>query len=149
MVHTGNEIVDVIINEKGEEAKKYATSIEVDGDMKGISIAPMDLCTIFSNLLDNAIEATSLVEETKRIIKICVRKTGDFCFLSIENYTASKVEISEQMHTTKSKKSDHGFGIGNVERTVKKYGGEFRLDCQERNNYYVFTAEVMMPFLKD
>lgn len=145
VVQTGNEIVDAIINEKAEEAEKFHIQMDVDGDFKSINIPAMDLCTIFANLLDNAVEASKSVKEGERQITVSTKKTGSFLFLTIKNNVASYVEISDTMKTTKSNKKDHGFGIENVERAVKKCGGEFRLDCGKAAGNYVFTAEVMLP----
>lgn len=144
-IRTGNEIVDAIISEKSEEAKKDKIKLHVEGDFKEIHISAMDLCTILSNLLDNAIQATKELKETGKEIFVSARKTGNFFFLSVENITACNVEISDRIKTTKSNKKEHGFGIGNVGKTVKKCGGEFRLDCCKRGENYVFTAEVMVP----
>ena len=145
VVQTGNEIVDAIINEKAEEAEKFHIQMDVDGDFKSINIPAMDLCTIFANLLDNAVEASKSVKEGERQITVSTKKTGSFLFLTIKNNVASYVEISDTMKTTKSNKKDHGFGIENVEQAVKKCGGEFRLDCGKAAGNYVFTAEVMLP----
>lgn len=144
-IRTGNEIIDAIINEKAGEAEQFKIKIQVDGDFKGITIAAMDLCTIFSNLLDNAVEAVKSVKESDREIIVSTKKTGSFLFLTIENNTAFEVEISDNIKTTKNNKKEHGFGIGNVDKAVKKYGGEFRLDCRKVSEHYVFTAEVMLP----
>lgn len=147
-IRTGNEIVDAIISEKMEEAENFKIKIHVDGDFKGINISAMDLCTILSNLLDNAVEATKVVKEPHREIFVSAKKTGSFFFLTVKNRTAFYVEISDGMKTTKSNKKEHGFGIGNVDRAVKRCGGEFRLDCNKSAENYVFTAEVMVPLGK-
>lgn len=144
-IRTGNGIVDAIINEKAKEAEKFKIKIQVDGEFKGITIAAMDLCTIFSNLLDNAVEAAKAVKESNREIVVSARKTGSFLFLTVENNTVFEVEISDHIKTTKSNEKEHGFGIGNVDKAIKKYGGEFRLDCRRVEENYVFTAEVMLP----
>ena len=144
-VRTGNEIVDAIVSEKAEDSKKWKVEIVVDGDFKGVNLSAMSLCTILANLLDNAIEAAKAVKEEDRKIVVCARKTGRFWFLTIENNTAFFVEISKEMQTTKSNQKEHGFGIGNVDREVKKCGGEFRLECRKMTEKYVFMAEVMLP----
>ena len=49
--------------------------------------------------------------------------------------------ISEDTHiTSKADKALHGYGIGNIRRTVEKYGGMMRLSCAER----VFTVEIIL-----
>lgn len=144
-VKTGNEIVDAIINEKSADTKESKIKINVDGNFKEIYIPALDLCTILSNLLDNAVEAVSNVDESEREILLSTRKTGNFIFLTVKNSTFDFVEISDKIKTTKSNKKKHGFGIENVRKAVLKCGGEFHLNCSKEKENYIFTAEVMLP----
>ena len=69
--HTGNEFLDVIISDKIKKAHAEGINIECDIDFSsGSFIEPLDISTIFGNILDNAIEATKKVknEEKKYIL---------------------------------------------------------------------------------
>lgn len=56
-VWTKCEIIDLIINLKLQEAKEKGKTIEVESDIfESINISDTDICAIFSNLIDNAIE---------------------------------------------------------------------------------------------
>lgn len=147
VVRTGNEIADAIINEKTINVQEYNIRINVDGNFRAINIPAIDLCTILSNLLDNAIEAVKKLDESERDISISTGITGNFIFLSIKNNLSDYIEIQDTTETTKSDRMNHGFGIENVKRAVSKCGGEMKLDCHMAENNYVFTAEVMLPRL--
>lgn len=137
---TGNEIADAIISEKQAYAK-----IAVDGDFKGLRISSMHLCTILSNLLDNAIEAVSYVPDKDREITLTIRKTGNFMYISVKNPTTEYVEISDNIETGKTDKNNHGFGLKNVKKAVSECGGTFILECAKENKLYIFKAEVVLP----
>ena len=59
---TGNRFLDIILRDKIEMAQSDNIHIEDDINMDGIKMFdPFDISTIFGNLLDNAIEALSLI----------------------------------------------------------------------------------------
>ena len=145
VVRTGNEIADAIINEKTVNAREYGIRINVDGNFREINIPAIDLCTILSNLLDNAIEAVKKLAEADRKISILTGRAGNFIFVSIKNNVVNPVELSDNLKTSKSDRENHGFGIENVKRAVSKCGGEMKLNCNRAENGYEFTAEVMLP----
>lgn len=145
VIKTGNEIADAIINEKLSDTKESKVKINVDGNFKEIYIPAIYICTILSNLLDNAVEAVSTVDESNREILLSTRRTGNFVFLTVKNKTSAFVEISDKIETTKSNKEKHGFGITNVRKAVFKCGGEINFNCSKESENYIFTAEVMLP----
>ena len=58
-VHTGNDILDIILKEKSELAREKKIALSVTADLIGMEfIEPLDISTIFGNGLDNAIEAS-------------------------------------------------------------------------------------------
>ncbi|MBP3272292.1 MAG: GHKL domain-containing protein [Ruminococcus sp.] len=42
--------------------------------------------------------------------------------------------------TSKEDKSLHGYGVGNIRKTVEKYGGMMRLTCKDK----IFTMELIL-----
>lgn len=148
---SGNDIADVIIADKHAKAEKRGLELEVSGDLAGLDIESADLVTILSNLLDNAIEAVSrlygrnLSPEDKRIV-LEFRKNSNFVLMIEKNRSVTK--IGKGTILSEKNSPDHGFGISNIRRAVKKYGGEFNISCSEEGELYIVEAEVMLP-LKD
>ncbi len=145
VVRTGNEIADAVINEKTSNAAEFKIQINVDGNFREIHIPAIDLCTILSNLFDNAIEAAKKLDEAERKISISTGSTGNFIFLSFKNNTAAYVEISDKTQTSKADRINHGWGIENVRRAVGRCGGEIKFDCVMEENNYVFVVEIILP----
>ena len=59
----------------------------------------------------------------------------------MKNSCVKDVVIREnRVETTKEDREAHGFGITNVERVTKKYGGNLLLSCENQ----VFTARAML-----
>lgn len=44
---------------------------------------------------------------------------------------------------------DHGFGIMNMRRAVKKYGGEYNMNCDESGDIYTVEVEIMLPLREE
>lgn len=146
-VHVGNEIADAIISEKMTKAEKLGIVLKVDGDMSGVKMSALDVCTIFANMIDNALEAVETLSGDDRKITLDIRKNHNFLLISERNMVGHKVEIHDNMiATTKRHKENHGFGIINMKETVCKYDGELEIEVVEgENNHYVFQIEIVIP----
>lgn len=84
---TGIEAVDYILSQKAELArqKNVETSIHAEYP-KDCNIDPIDLCTILTNLLDNAIEACEKLSETStKKLSITIRRINQFIIIQILN----------------------------------------------------------------
>lgn len=141
---TGSEIADAIISEKRAVAETSRTKLVCDGSLKGLAINAVILCTVLSNLLDNAIEAAEQTDN-ERIITLTAKRTGSFYFISISNPCRGYVDVSADMITTKPDREHHGLGLKSVRNTLEKCGGTLELSCKKAGEGYVFTAEVILP----
>lgn len=140
--YTGHNAVDAVLNERFEVAQ----SKEIDIQWKGTlipqgNISIFDLCTIFSNILTNAIEACEKVEE-KKIIVVKISTYEDKLYIQILNTCANRENQREiqELETTKGDNINHGLGIKSVRETIKKYDG--RLKFSVENNW--FETEIML-----
>ena len=117
--------------------------LDFDGSIPENGIANEDLCTVLSNLVDNAVEYCRTFDSGTRIDVTSVRR-GSELLLSVENPVRDDVNTSSVKATAKADKRSHGFGIKNVERTAKKYDGAVTFECRDG----VFRADVRMglPF---
>ena len=65
--HTGCFVFDALLDYKNQKAGKHNTSIKCSGNFNPLSLDDVDLCIIFGNALDNAIEACEkIVTETEK-----------------------------------------------------------------------------------
>ena len=103
----------------------------------------MDICTIFGNALDNAIEyELQIPDKEKRIIHLTVSKKNSFIIILVENYCEEKVlKEGEELTTTKGNKQYHGYGIKSIKYSVEKYGGF--VNITNENNW--FRVEMIIP----
>lgn len=126
---TGNYLADAILSDKQETANKNGIQFDFDGSIPHSGISNNDLCTVLSNLLDNAIRGCE--GALPQIIKIRGKEGNSGFVLSVSNPVANPVEIkNNKIKTTKSDKENHGLGLEIIEKTSKKYNGYTQLSCE-------------------
>lgn len=139
---TEHQVIDFILNQKKMEAEQKDISVEIVSE-KGIQvpIPKNEICVVLGNLLDNAIEATSKVEEGLKWIKITIGKQNKMTFMKIENnYQCDPIIRNGEYQTIKENKNAHGYGIRSVRRIIKKYDGTINLEAEE----HVFRVRILL-----
>ena len=126
-MNTGNKVLDAILGAKSLRAKKNHIQMTcvINGELLGF-LHVTDICSIFGNALDNALENAIMIgNEKKRLIHISVSEQKRFIFIKIANYCENPVEIKSgnMPETTKADKKNHGFGLKSIRQSVEKYGG--------------------------
>ncbi len=145
---SGISAVDAILNEKMYEAQAQSITTSFDVvNLEKNNIAPLDLCIILSNALDNAIEANLHVEDqSARYIKLKAHGNETFCVISVANPLVGtpKTGPDGTLKTTKQDADAHGFGLKSIEITAKKYRGEMLAKAEDGT----FTLVVRLNSLK-
>lgn len=143
-VKTGNEIIDTLIAGRNLYCSAHNIKLTVIADASQLDfISPSDMCSLFGNMLENAIEAVDKIEdENKRIIDINIRPVAGQVFFCMENSYAEKPEMSNGMPiSSKKDKQYHGFGMKSIKLIADKYGGSF--SCCADNG--VFRINILFP----
>lgn len=142
--HTGHDALDVIISEKARlcDQKQIAFTFMGDGSLLR-HVDDVDIYRLFSNAIDNAIEAVEKTEPEKRIIGVNVTHKGPFVAVHFENYCDIEVQMVGGMpQTSKADKENHGFGVRSIKMIADKYQAEFLLSCKND----VFTLDLLFPY---
>lgn len=122
-------IINAILSEKEKECRTNGIKLYPDILLPdNVAIKPIDLCSIFSNLLDNAIRAcTHLPTEVIRGIEISCRIQGDYLLIRCAN-KATKAPGK--------KPEGSGYGTKILQEIAKQYHGDFQTEFSNG----VFTA---------
>ena len=120
-----NQVVDALLLNKMTIAKdrqiKMYTQVVVPTDLQ---VSDLDIISLFSNLIDNAIEACSKLPVEKRFISVTAGTFVNALYLCVENSKAEDVNlVLENAKTSKKEKHLHGYGIQIVRKIIKQYSG--------------------------
>lgn len=146
-IKTGNEIIDTLIADRSLYCSAHNIKLTVIADASQLDfISASDMCSLFGNMLENAIEAVDKVkDESKRIININIRPVAGQVFFCMENSYAEKPKMDNGMPvSSKGDKQHHGFGMKSIKLIADKYQGSF--SCSIDNG--VFRINILFPLNK-
>lgn len=141
---TGNDVLDTLLTSKNLRCLEHKINMTcvVDGSLFEF-MDVMDICAIFGNALDNAIECEiQIADYAKRIIHVDAFKERAFLIIRVENYCEERKKFDRELPvTTKKNSSVHGYGLKSLRYTVHKYKGELYIDISE--NW--FNLRILIP----
>lgn len=135
-VNTGNVVIDGLLNMKMYQAQEKGLVVHVKAMIpEKMGLSDEDCTVLLGNLLDNAMEnATERIELSIRYDRKCL-------IIFCENqYTGERRYNGKHYETLKRDGHNHGLGLQNMERIVKKYDGEMRV--HDENN--LFGVDIML-----
>ncbi len=130
---TQTGILDTILEQKKEKAESEGIEFSIQADrIVGLPFSDMEICTLFSNLLDNAIEACEKIEDDRRWVAIQITRKSGMLYLTISNSIKDRpAEQEGKLITNKQNHQLHGYGIKSVQKIVRKYEGDFSYQIRE------------------
>ncbi|MEG2984695.1 MAG: ATP-binding protein [Peptostreptococcaceae bacterium] len=145
--NTGNMILDIILNEKQVKCNESNIKFSCDINFSKCSFIEMtDVCSIFSNILDNAVEACNKINNDEKYIKIRGTVVKSYYVIRCENSKINKVKIKNyKIITSKKDKFIHGIGLKSVKSSLKKYDGELEMEDFENE----FLLQIYIPINKN
>lgn len=141
---TGNSVLDTVLTGKSLYCARHGVELTCVADGAQLEFLDvMDICTIFGNVLDNAIECELRIpDQGKRLIHLAVFGKREFLVIQCENYCREELKFRNGLPvSTKADGAYHGYGIKSVRQAAEKYGGTVTIRHQEE----WFRIIVMIP----
>lgn len=141
---TGNKVLDTVLTSKSLACAKNGITFTAVADGALLDFMDtMDICSIFGNALDNAIECEKkIADKEKRLIHVTVARQKGFLLIRVENYFEGNLMLCEgSPATTKKDKRMHGYGIKSIRYTANKYDGA--LHISNKDNW--FELQILIP----
>lgn len=133
-IHTGNPIFDFLLSEKLSTANQIGAKIQTNINIiDKMRVSDIDWSILLGNIFDNAIEAWKKIEkEEDRIGTFNFFANDNMISFELNNTTAAPLKMENgEIVTTKSDKQNHGIGLNNVRRCIRKYNGEIQIKYQD------------------
>lgn len=136
VIWSNHESMNLILNMKFREAQKAQIRVECHcDDMSGLELSLVEICALFSNLLDNAIEANKKcpADMERKIVLLCARREK-MLMISLSN-PVEQMRAGQRkwlLETTKEDGKFHGFGMLSVQKVIDNYHGHMRTDVKDK-----------------
>ena len=144
MNKTGNQVLDTLLTSKNLRCMQHKIDMTcvIDGKLFD-SMDVMDICSIFGNALDNAIECELKIKDYgKRMIHVDAFSEKSFLIIRFENYYEGDSRFERGLPVTSKKETSlHGYGLKSLRYTVHKYKGEVQIEA--RDNW--FSLRILSP----
>lgn len=144
-VETGNSLLNHILNEKLEYARKQGISVKAQIENLAFErMKSIDFSALLTNMLDNAIEASMAegIEQGAKEVQISIQAVRGYDTICVKNkISASVLANNPELKSTKEEKEQHGFGVRKVKQIVDEYHG--MADFYEEDNF--FCVKVFIP----
>lgn len=148
--YCGDPTVNAVLTVKKNQMERYGIRMESEIDIPAkLPFDRTDICALYANALDNAVEACMKLEEDKRVITLRSKaQKGLFC-LEVSNPIPGSSESTNEKttpdlqndnlittdlikshsfpQTSKSDKANHGFGLRGIKEIVERYHGSLEL----------------------
>lgn len=146
MHYSSNQIIDAILYNKSLLMKKLHIHHEIQVIVpQNIGIEDFAIMSVLSNMLDNAIDACSLLPIKERNIQVNIQIRANYLIFQIENaFDTSKFIKLEKGISTKTDRQSHGLGILIIENTCKEHQGHFTFEVNKENKTITCTATLQI-----
>ena len=122
-IQVGDAMLDAVFSMMNQKAEEKQIQLEVKGRIENKKqYNSYELCTIFSNAINNAIEACEKLESIGSICVKIVEENTLYC--TVEN--SATEEMYQQIlqgETSKGDVENHGYGVSNIRRAVERLNG--------------------------
>lgn len=141
-----DNLIQAILEGKKLRAEQYHIQVSYEIFLPDkLSIEITDLCSVFFNLMDNAIEACLQSGSQKPFIRLSTEFSGECLSIYLHN-TKNPEQIFNHQTTKKESYNplpSHGFGLSIIEDICQKYDGAYQ--WLDRTDY--FDSIVLLKFL--
>ena len=140
VLNSHNPLLDALLSKKYEEASRQGIMVYFDlSDLREIPLRRIELVTVVSNLMNNAIEAAAKSDQPE--VHFRMYKADGELLLSVRNRVAEDVPLADgQLPRSTKHEPGHGMGLYNVQETIRRCGGESTISC--RDHWFRVTCSV-------
>ncbi len=138
-----NPIINAVLSVKMKEIKKLGIQAEIElNGCENLPFEEYDICSLFSNLIDNSVEELKKFENSQeRIIMIKSEIIDNYYMLTVKNNCMNDLNLEkEQFPKTSKEEPFHGYGLKIINSITAKYNGSFNLN--QKNGYFIANASL-------
>ena len=133
-----NETVNLILSSYASKAKQSGIMFTIEAKLPdSLTFSDTELCSLLSNALENAIQASeNVTDNNKRIIRLRMYSKNNKLCIDIRNSYQTEPTFYQGLPV--SKEQGHGFGTKSMAHIVEKHGGVFQFSVKD--GWFIFQA---------
>ncbi len=160
--HCQNRTIDALLSLKALEAEEGFVRFSFNGTVpEGLRIEDLELCSVFSNLIDNALNAARSAEGDARYVDVVCSVKGAYLIVGVTNGVADGAAARSRRSAFLGKLAsllparaggvvpEHGWGLKIVREICSRYAGSFSLEVKDSNSVTATAILSCMPFESD
>lgn len=124
-----NAILGYYVNACKHEAIDFSIATKIP---RNLEIDETDLCVIFGNVLENALEACSKITVSNKFIKISSQFINNKLYIAVDNSFEGPLKLKNGIYLSQKRKEEAGIGMLSVMGMAKKYDGETSFKVVDR-----------------
>lgn len=129
-----NHVINIILQHYRAIAKAEGITITTKAELPpSISIPDIDLCIVFGNLVENAIDACMSKKGPDKFISINTVMKHDMLVIMIKNTYGNQIVVKDGVYFS-TKRSGSGMGLLSVKHVVEKNKGHMQI--QHDKDYF-------------
>lgn len=135
-IFTSNKVIDSVINYKFSIAEQKGISVLCNITADIPEALEHDVSIILANLLDNAIEASEKLLNSKPEIILSISEVSKYYSIMVKNrIDSSVISDNKRLSTTKKNKQRHGYGLRTVKTLIESHNG--MIDIYEKDGFFI------------
>ncbi len=139
-----HRVVDALMRAKAAECESKGIVLTSHLDVpQDLPFPEMDLCSLFANVMDNAIKACSLCGSERRHVGIRAGKASGLFVIDAENGCPLRAG-REERHARRAKGLDeHGWGLAILREVADRFDGT--VETERTNGTFRTTVTLALP----
>lgn len=128
--YCGDTTVNAVLSAKDSLAQENGVSLTLKLDIpEELPFEKSDICALFANALDNAVESCLTFPEEERFIELAARHQKGMLAMSLKNPSKKPDTVLSEafFSSTKPDKKHHGYGLRSMQAIVKHYQGNLEI----------------------
>ena len=137
-----NRIADAVLVHEMQNAREKGVNLVISAQIpQEFFVSSVDLVSLISNVIDNAVEASQSSNEKAVDFKAFCDKHS-FNIICKNTYSGELKKNGKKLLTTKQNSDNHGLGIEIIKKVVEKYNGKYNAEYSDNE----FNAVVYLPY---
>ncbi|MDO5398916.1 MAG: ATP-binding protein [bacterium] len=135
--YTDNNVLNILLDRKIRECGENEIKLSICSNGVSMKFMPeLDTVSVFSNLINNAMESCLRSEEKNIFIDLSTMNNS-FVVVRVENNCDEEpVEVNGAFRTHKTQSDMHGIGLRSIKSSIKPYNGKITMNYDAENKFF-------------